>query len=224
MKRIIYIVNAILFICSCLMVSTTGPSVKQNVVNKSVSYVNSSAIVKQIDVKEEEIDITLGEEKVLPVEKDEVVDEVILDKEESFEEEVVTNSNEVVMEEVKHEEENKQDTVGVGYKFTGKMSGYGSDIGDYTASGYYIRNSIAYNDNTYGEVRILSGGREFPLGTIIKITNSKVGDFTGIVLDRGPNIGLTKKFAFDLLYKTSSEALKYGVSSNVNFEVLRMGY
>ena len=111
--------------------------------------------------------------------------------------------------------------------FTAKMSGYGADIGNYTASGYQISGgNITYNDNQYGEVRILAGDRNYPFGTIVRISNSNEGTVLGIVLDRGPDIGrgIAKKFAFDLLYTTSREARLKGVSYNANFEILRLGY
>ena len=111
--------------------------------------------------------------------------------------------------------------------FTAKISGYGADIGNYTDSGYQISGgNITYNDNQYGEVRILAGDRNYPFGTIVRISNSNEGTVLGIVLDRGPDIGrgTAKKFAFDLLYTTSREARLKGVSYNANFEILRLGY
>ena len=104
------------------------------------------------------------------------------------------------------------------------MSGYGADIGTHTAYGYCITDTITYLDQEYGELRILSGGKEYPYGTVVKVSNTNVGDFVGIVLDRGPNIGKEGKFMFDLLFKTSSEALRYGVSNNASFEILREGF
>ena len=114
-----------------------------------------------------------------------------------------------------------------GEVFTGKMSGYGSDIGTHTSSGYRIdENNITYMDSQYSEVRILAGDRKYPFGTIVRVSNSREGTFIGIVLDRGPDIGRDegKKFAFDLLYATSSEARSKGTSLNAQFEILRLGF
>jgi len=112
---------------------------------------------------------------------------------------------------------------------TGKMSGYGPDCrgcSGYLSSGKYVGDgNIYYNDKTYGQVRILAGDYSYKFGTIVRIKNSKAGNnIIGIVLDRGGSIGIGKKFLFDLLYPTESDALKDEVSYNVEFEILRYGY
>ena len=110
----------------------------------------------------------------------------------------------------------------------GVMSAYGPDCrgcsghlgGGFDASlGNYI-----YNDATFGEVRIVAGDSKYPYGTIIRVKNSKIGEFNAIVLDRGGAIGIGKKFMFDLLFPSEAEASKFGTSYNVSFEVLRYGY
>lgn len=113
----------------------------------------------------------------------------------------------------------------------GTMSGYGPDCYGCTsnrvASGYYVGNgNIYYNDSTYGQIRIVSGDKKYPFGTIVKISSSNVsaGDMIAIVLDRGGDIGIGNKFTFDLLFATEKEASKYNVSRNVKFEILRLGY
>ena len=82
---------------------------------------------------------------------------------------------------------------------------------------------IYYNDPTYGHLRVLATGREFPFGTVIKISGSALGEFYGIALDRGGAIGMGRKNLFDILVNTTPEAYSYGVSY-VNYEVIRMGY
>lgn len=110
----------------------------------------------------------------------------------------------------------------------GKMSGYGPDCkgcSGYLASGKYVGDgSVYYDDSTYGRVRILAGDSIYKFGTIIRVSNSNVGSFLGIVLDRGGSIGFGKKYLFDLLYTSESEAMADEVSYNVVFEVLRYGY
>lgn len=110
----------------------------------------------------------------------------------------------------------------------GKMSGYGPDCNGcsgYLASGKYVGDgSVYYDDSTYGKVRILAGDSIYKFGTIIRVSNSNVGSFLGIVLDRGGSIGFGKKYLFDLLYTSESEAMADEVSYNVVFEVLRYGY
>lgn len=215
MKRTIYIINAILFMGCCLLVSTTKPSVNSIHVNNIISYVNSVAITKAdvIDVTPVEVINTLEEETI--------ISESIEDKPK---EEVVANKEDDNVNKEDSSLEVDAPTIYEGYTFTGKMSGYGSDIGDYTASQYFIGNTIYYSDSTYGDIRILSGDSDIPFGTIVEVNNSKVGNFVGIVLDTGGNVGFDKLYDFDLLFETSSEALNYGVSYNVTFKILRVGY
>ena len=112
----------------------------------------------------------------------------------------------------------------------GSMSGYGPDcIGctsNKTASGYYVgEGNIYYQDPTYGKVRILAGDSKYPFYTIVRINDANLSDepILGIVLDRGSAIGIGKKYMFDLLYASEKDAATLGVSSNVTFEILRIG-
>ncbi len=222
MKRTIYIINAILFMGCCLLVSTTTPDVKDINVNNKITYVNSDAI------KKEEV-IEVAPVEVIPeVTEEPVVEEVEEVKEES-KEEVIIGKDEVIDEEelpTPPKEEVYVPPITVGSTFNGTMSGYGSDVegSGYTYSGYYIRDTIYYNDPTYGELRILAGDSSIPMGTVIEVSNSNAGNFTGIVLDTGRNIGFGRVYDFDLLFKTSKEAINYGVSRNATFKILRVGY
>ena len=110
----------------------------------------------------------------------------------------------------------------------GTMSAYGPNCvgcsghlgGGFDASdGSYI-----YNDPTYGNVRIVAGDPQYPYGTIIRISNTKAGDFNAIVLDRGGDIGIGRRFLFDLLFPSESEAAAFGTSYDVTVDVLRFGY
>ena len=223
MKRTIYIINAILFMGCCLLVSTTTPNVKDIDVNNKITYVNSDAIKK-----EEVIEVAPVEVVEEVVEEEPVVEEVQEEVEEEPKEEVVVGKDEVIEDNTpidsKLDEEVYIPSVTVGSVFTGTMSGYGSDIGSLTASGHYIGDSIYYSDSTYGNIRILAGDRSIPFGTVIRVSNSNAGSFIGIVLDTGRNIGFDRLYDFDLLFETSKEAIKYGVSKNVTFEILRVGY
>ena len=110
----------------------------------------------------------------------------------------------------------------------GSLSGYGPDCygcSGILASGMDVRDgTIYYSDDTYGNVRILAGDRSYPYGTIVRVKNSKLSEFIGIVLDRGGAIGFGKSHLFDLLFPSSSEALAYEVSYNTTIEILRYGY
>lgn len=219
MRKLIYIVNFFLAVACTLVVTTTQPTVNKIDTYKNISYINSeefkqSNVNRQSDVVEETKEpeeASVEEEEV----KEEIVEDEKIETDVRDQEESTTTSQENITEPV----------ITTGNEvFVSSMSGYGADIGDYTAYGYCIKDKITFVDNEYQEVRILSGGSEYPFGTIVKVTGSAVGDFIGIVLDRGPNIGKDKKFAFDLLFNTSAEALSYGVSNNVTFEILRVGF
>ena len=225
MKRTIYIINAILFMGCCLLVSTTTPDVKDIDVNNKITYVNSDAITKEEVIEVAPVEIVEEVE-----EKPEVVEEEVQEKvvEEEPKEEVVVGKDEVIEDNTpidsKPSEEVYIPSIIVGSTFKGTMSGYGSDIGSLTASGHYIGDSIYYSDSTYGNIRILAGDRSIPFGTVIEVSNSNAGSFIGIVLDTGRNIGFDRLYDFDLLFETSKEAIKYGVSKNVSFKILRVGY
>ncbi len=111
--------------------------------------------------------------------------------------------------------------------FNGKLSAYGPDCNgcsNQTSSGYDIRDSIYYNDKTYGTIRILAGDKKYPYGTIVNLKIDSKTEMKGIVLDRGGNIGINKKFQFDLLCTNQKEAYIFGTRTNVTFEILRLGY
>ena len=110
----------------------------------------------------------------------------------------------------------------------GTMSGYGLDCegcsgvvgARYDAKG----NNLRYNDPVYGECRIVAGDKKFPYGTIVRVKNSKIGTFNAIILDRGGDIGIGRRYMFDLLFYTEKESYDFGLSKNTTFEILRYGY
>lgn len=219
MKRTIYIINAILFMGCCLLVSTTTPDVKDIDVNNKITYVNSDAIKKEEVIEVAPVEV---------VEEEPIVEAVQEEIKEEPKEEVVVGKDEIIEDNKPIDSKPTEDicipSIAVGSTFTGTMSGYGADIGNYTASGYYIGDSIYYPDSTYGNIRILAGDGDIPFGTVIEVSNSNAGSFIGIVLDTGRNIGFDRLYDFDLLFETSREALNYGVSKNVTFKILRVGY
>ena len=110
----------------------------------------------------------------------------------------------------------------------GAMSAYGPDCvgcSGYLSNGRYVGDgNIFYEDPTYGNVRIVAGDRQYPIGSIVKVSGSNLGDFNAIVLDRGGGIGFGNRFLFDLLFASESEAGQFGTSYNVTFDLLRSGY
>ena len=109
----------------------------------------------------------------------------------------------------------------------GKLSRYGPDCylcTGYLAYGLYVgSDTIYYNDNYYGNVRILAGDKSYPFGTIVRVSYD-MESFLGIVLDRGGSIGFNGKALFDLLYPNEYLANKDGVNYNTKFEMLRYGF
>lgn len=159
--------------------------------------------------------------------------ETIEKKEDSIEEKEVVLDKEIEKEEVVQEEEKEEVVVSkpvsdVLEKQVGSLSGYGPDCkgcSGYLASGRYVGDgNIYYSDSTYGTVRILSGDKTYPFGTIVRVKSSSWGTFLAIVLDRGGGVGFGKTHLFDLLYASNSLAYDYGVSYNTVFEILRYGY
>lgn len=159
--------------------------------------------------------------------------ETIEEKEDSIEEKEVVLDKEIEKEEVEQEEEKEEVVVSkpvsdVLEKQVGSLSGYGPDCkgcSGYLASGRYVGDgNIYYSDSTYGTVRILSGDKTYPFGTIVRVKSSSWGTFLAIVLDRGGGVGFGKTHLFDLLYSSNSLAYDYGVSYNTVFEILRYGY
>lgn len=110
---------------------------------------------------------------------------------------------------------------------TGSMSAYEvncSGCSGRLGAGVSSLNGYIYNDATYGNVRIVAGDSGYPYGSIVRIKQSKLGEFYAIVLDRGGAIGKGRRFMFDLLFSSNAEALNYGTENNLTFEVVRYGY
>ena len=180
---------------------------------------------------------------------------ILFEKEETVD---IGNVNVVILlednthSEVEEKQEDKENTVtkldNVIETYTGILTGYGPDCagcGNFntgkvsTASGYHVSNivdgaiepafTITYNDEEYGEVRIVAADSTIPFYSIVRITvphwDSPV---TAIVLDRGSTVGFENCRSergcltqFDLLYPTEAESL--GKTRNVTFELLRSG-
>lgn len=111
----------------------------------------------------------------------------------------------------------------------GTVSHYGHDCygctSGKTASGYYIGDGrIYYNDPVFGSVRIVAAGSEYPLGSILRLTNIGDAPMLVIVLDRGGAIGSGKGCILDLLTESNAAAYQQGLKYNVKVEALRLGY
>ena len=134
--------------------------------------------------------------------------------------------------------------VGIGPvgEFTGRMTGYGPDcvgcskVGNVscrTESGEshsLIYDGITYNDDEYGELRILAATLNvFPCGTIVYVDNGILDPFYGIVLDTGSAMRNAYKedgtIWMDLAFSSEKVALTGGATSrNTKYVVQRWGF
>lgn len=174
--------------------------------------------------------------------------EKLVDKEENNDDDVVVKPSEkkqtensslqvepastVVETPLQPEQKEQLEGVYVGLKFSGSMTAYGKDCcgsdpsrHGITSSGYDLKESLNYNDPTYGSVRIVASDKNFKLYSIIQVNDPIDGIYKAIVLDRaGSVIGLNKTKKFDLAVESEAFASSnYGVHRNVSFEVLRVG-
>lgn len=102
-----------------------------------------------------------------------------------------------------------------------KLTHYGWDCkgcGGKTASGYNVKNTIYYNDATYGKLHIFATSKDIPLYSVIEITNYKFGKITGIVLDRGVSKGV-----IDILCESEKKSSQMGIQNNAKIKILRWG-
>lgn len=218
MKKFTYIVSAIItlsVICYVVFCGIHGFDTNTVKVKLDDKKLNSSDFLEYVNNKVIEDTETIEEKEDSIEEK-----EVVLDKE--------IEKEEVVQEEEKEEVVVSKPVSDVLEKQVGSLSGYGPDCkgcSGYLASGRYVGDgNIYYSDSTYGTVRILSGDKTYPFGTIVRVKSSSWGTFLAIVLDRGGGVGFGKTHLFDLLYASNSLAYDYGVSYNTVFEILRYGY
>ena len=202
MNKFSIFINSILVIMIVLTIvyQPKVSSEKVNVISKSVTTNTLGGFYKEEkqveEVKEEKVEI---DDTVTDLE-DEVSDNVV-------EASVITDVLETQV---------------------GTMSAYGLDCSGCSGNvgaGYNARgNNVRYNDPVYGELRIVAGDSKYPYGTVVRVKDSKIGTFNAIVLDRGGAIGIDKRYMFDLLFTTESEASEFGLSMDTTFEILRYGY
>lgn len=127
--------------------------------------------------------------------------------------------------------------------YKGIMTGYGPDCHTCDGKGYVacrtkdkkdfniIDDGIYYNDEEYGEVRVMAAAlKEFPCGTIVKVESRTLGDFMGIVLDTGYDMRRYYEmgiYHFDIAYPTEKDKMvskTTDMSGNVSYSVQRWGW
>lgn len=89
-----------------------------------------------------------------------------------------------------------------------------------TSYGYNVLNTIYYDDEDYGMVRILAADDSVPFGSIVYFYDF---DSYAIVLDRGGAIGSFGNAFFDLLFDSYDEAMDFG-KREVKYKILRSGF
>lgn len=114
------------------------------------------------------------------------------------------------------------------YQRTGNLTGYAADcplcnghLACKRSYNVYKNNVVTYNDEDYGEVRIVASSKNLLCGSIIRFKSSRVSkeDTYAIVLDRGV-LGNN----IDLLVPSESYASKYIGRSKITYDVLREGW
>ncbi len=122
----------------------------------------------------------------------------------------------------KQKEKPKQEKINVAI-----MTSYGPDCygcSGISASGVDVRNTIYYEDKTYGKVHVVAADNTIPFGSIISFSNvTGFDDFLAIVLDRGSQIGFNKSSQFDLLLESETISNSFG-RQKINYSIIRNGY
>ena len=237
MKKVVYIlVSCImialsLYLCIYLDKKTYKAEILKYTKSLNTSLMNSIKIEKvEEEDKEEPVSETIEkqEEKVVKEQTKEV--KKTTEKKETIVEKQETKPASTIIETPKEEIKTGEiESVYVGLRFQGSMSAYGRDCcgsnPGMTSSGFDLKTSLYYYDNTYGNLRVLASDRNFKLYSIIKVSDPIDGEYNAIVLDRaGSVIGLNKTKKFDLAVESESFAAgSYGIHKNITFEVLRVG-
>ncbi len=214
MKIFGYIINSVLILGIVLYLVIVGiNATKPTVLSTDISTKKLKS--SELLVEEKQMEHDLNKEVVEEVVKEEMIEDVSVEDEIDLDEQIVEEESLPIISDVLE-------------SHVGTMSGYGPDCrgcSGFLASGKYVGDgNVTYYDSDYGNVRILAGDVSIPFGSIVRVKNSRVPEFVGIVLDRGGSIGFGKKFLFDLLYPSEDIALSDEVSYNTTFEILRFGY
>ena len=127
--------------------------------------------------------------------------------------------------------------------YKGIMTGYGPDCDTCDGRGYVacntrdhkafniITDGIYYNDEEFGEARVLAAAfAEFPCGTIVEVDSPNLGQFLGIVMDTGYDMRRFYKmgiYHFDVAYDTEHNPMvpyTTSMTGEVVYSVQRWGW
>ena len=217
--RIVCVYVLALSIFAVTSLEITSRKIDSKVVNANgTKQLESSVIMKVLELEEEE---------TLEIVPDDDIE--VKKQEEQVEESSINESEEEVKSTYTYVQTIDTSAYQVLETVSGNLSHYGHDCYgctfNRTASGYDISDGrIYYTDSTFGSVRIVAAGDEFPLGTILRLNNVESNPIIAIVLDRGSAIGPGKSFTLDLLTESNAKAYELGIRNGVVIEVLRFGY
>ena len=136
-------------------------------------------------------------------------------------------STDLTLMALKVEESIKNDIYSAKESYTGDLTGYGADCplcGGHLAckpSLDVLHGDVDYDDETYGNVRIVASSQSLPCGSIVRFDSKRISEdpVIAIVLDRGV-LGTD----LDLLMVNSDEAYKKVGRTKINYDVLRKGW
>ncbi len=131
----------------------------------------------------------------------------------------VIDTNYIIYEKKLEEKEKIEEVFNENYDTITAYTAFCLGCSGITASGYDVRDTIYYFDQTYGNIRIVAADSSIPFGSVIRIDDSIVA----IVLDRGGAISYSSSAQFDLLFETEQEAYTFG-RKTCKVEILRYGY
>ena len=133
-----------------------------------------------------------------------------------------------------------EEGTGPSHYYNGKLTGYGADCKGCSGTvacqipigkkHNLVKDGIHYNDEQYGELRILAASHKvFPCGSIIKVTKKGEKPFIGIVLDTGSAMrkawNETKEIVLDLAFLSENDPMVLKTTSNnVTFDLIRYGW
>ena len=206
MKKL-YIIFNIFLVLGIITSLTLNPKHK-NITTKQVDRIIRTSDLRQVTFRKSEETIDVKDEKEEKEEENKIT-ESITNVEQNISQNVVEAA--VVTDVLERQ--------------VGPMSAYGPDCAGcsgHLATGFDARQSVTYQDPTYGTVRIVASSKKHPCGTILRFNVGKLSDepIIAIVLDRGVG-GNT----LDLLVENEDYARKsVGRVRNLNVEVLREGW
>ena len=128
---------------------------------------------------------------------------------------------------LKVEEDIQNDIYSAKETYSGDLTGYGADCplcGGTLAcmpSLDVLHGNVNYDDETYGNVRIVASSRNLPCGTIIRFDSKRISEepTIAIVLDRG-----VLNYDLDLLTVSEAYASDNVGRLKISYDVLRKGW